>query len=410
MKLKDYGYTKDQLLEIVDKYLAEPSRRWNFIEEKGDGMYVYDEEGNAYLDFFGGIAVNSTGNCNKRVSEAIASQCKEVIHASNYAYTLPMILLAKKICETIGMEKVLFQNSGTETNEAMIKMARKYGTDNYGPEHYHIVTAKNSFHGRTYGALSATGQPDNACQIGFKPMLPGFTYAEFNNLEDFKSKCTRDTVAIMVEPVQGEGGVYPATKEFLEGLRTYCDDTGILLLFDEVQTGWGRTGEIMAFMTYGVKPDMVSMAKAIGGGMPIGALCTSAKIASAFTPGAHGSTYAANPVCSAAALAEIEEILDNNLAENAKTVGAYFMEQLATLPYVKEIRGKGLLIGVEFTEPIANEVKHFAVKNKLLITSVRPEVIRMAPPLIATKEDCDKAVQILIKCVNEAIGEYHGKK
>ncbi len=410
MKVKDYGYTKEELLEIVDKYLAEPSRRWNFIEEKGDGMYVYDEEGNAYLDFFGGIAVNSTGNCNKKVSEAIASQCKEVIHASNYAYTLPMILLAKKICETIGMEKVLFQNSGTETNEAMIKMARKYGTDNYGPEHYHIVTAKNSFHGRTYGALSATGQPDNACQIGFKPMLPGFTYAEFNNLEDFKSKCTKDTVAIMVEPVQGEGGVYPATKEFLEGLRAYCDETGILLLFDEVQTGWGRTGDIMAFMSYGVKPDMVSMAKAIGGGMPIGALCTSAKIAAAFTPGAHGSTYAANPVCCAAALAEIEEILENNLAENAKEIGAYFMEQLKALPYVKEIRGKGLLVGVEFTEPVANEVKHFAVENRLLITSVRPEVIRMAPPLIASKDNCDKAVQILIKCVNEAVGELNGKK
>ena len=240
MKVSESGYTKDELLDIVDKYLAEQSRRWNFIEEKGDGMYVYDEEGNEYLDFFGGIAVNSTGNCNKKVAAAIADQCQNVIHASNYAYTLPMILLAKKICETIGMEKVLFQNSGTETNEAMIKMARKYGTDHYGPEHYHIVTAINSFHGRTYGALSATGQPDNACQIGFKPMLPGFTYAEFNNLEDFKSKCTKDTVAIMVEPVQGEGGVYPATEEFLKGLRAYCDETGILLLFDEVQTGWGR--------------------------------------------------------------------------------------------------------------------------------------------------------------------------
>ncbi len=410
MKVKDYGYTKDELLGIVDKYLAEPSRRWDFIEEKGDGMYVYDEEGNAYLDFFGGIAVSSTGNCNKKVSEAIASQCKEVIHASNYAYTLPMILLAKKICEPIGMEKVLFQNSGTETNEAMIKMARKYGVDKYGENHYHIVTAKNSFHGRTYGALSATGQPDNACQIGFKPMLPGFTYAEFNNLEDFKNKCTKDTVAIMVEPVQGEGGVYPATKEFLEGLRAYCDETGILLLFDEVQTGWGRTGDIMAFMSYGVKPDMVSMAKAIGGGMPIGALCTSKEIAAAFTPGAHGSTYAANPVCCAAALAEIDEILDNNLAGNAKEIGTYFMEQLEALPYVREVRGRGLLVGVEFTEPVANEVKHLAVENKLLITSVRPDVIRMAPPLIATKDDCDKAVQILIKCVNEAVGELNGKK
>ena len=336
---------------------------------------------------------------------AIQDQAKDIIHTFNYPYTVPQALLAEKICTTIGMDKIFFQNSGTEANEAMIKMARKYGTDHYGPEHYHIVTAINSFHGRTYGALSATGQPDNACQIGFKPMLPGFTYAEFNNLEDFKSKCTKDTVAIMVEPVQGEGGVYPATEEFLKGLRAYCDETGILLLFDEVQTGWGRCGDTMAFMTYGVKPDMVSMAKAIGGGMPIGALCTSAELASAFTPGAHGSTYAANPVCCAAALAEIDEILDNHLAENAKETGAYFAEQLYSLPYVKEVRGRGLLVGVEFTKPIANEVKHLAVENRLLITAVRPNVIRMAPPLIVTKEQCDKAVQILIKCVSKAAEE-----
>ncbi len=402
MKVSETGYTKDELLEIADKYLAEPARRWNFIEEKGDGMYVYDEEGNAYLDFFAGIAVSSAGNCNKKVAEAIANQSSEVIHASNYAYTLPMLLMAKKVCDTIGMEKIIFQNSGTEANEAMIKMARKYGVDNYGPERYHIVTAKNSFHGRTYGALSATGQPDNACQIGYKPMLPGFSYAEYNNLEDFKSKCTKNTIAIMVEPVQGEGGVYPATVEFLQGLRDFCDENDMLLLYDEVQTGWGRTGDIMAYMAYGVKPDMVSMAKAIGGGMPIGAMCTSAKLAKTFGAGAHGSTFAANPVCCAAALAEIDEILDNNLAANAKEVGEYFMKELTKLPFVKEIRGKGLLVGVEFTKDIAFEVKHKAVENKLLITAVRSNIIRMAPPLIATKEDCDRAIELLIKSVNEA--------
>ncbi len=403
MKVSESGYTKEQLLEIVDTYLYETARRWDFIEERGDGMYVYAENGDRYLDFFGGIAVNSTGNCNKRVAEAIAGQCKDVIHASNYAYTLPMILLAKKICETIGMEKIVFQNSGTEANEAMIKIARKYGVDHYGKEHYHIVTAKNSFHGRTYGALSATGQPDSACQEGFQPMLPGFSYAEFNNLEDFKRKCTKDTAAIMVEPVQGEGGVYPATKEFLQGLRDYCDETGILLLYDEVQTGWGRTGDIMAFMSYGVKPDAVSMAKAIGGGMPIGAMCTSAKIAKTFGAGAHGSTFAANPVCCAAALAEIDEIMEQHLSENAKEVGAYFMEQLKILPCVREIRGRGLLVGVEFEEPIAFAVKHQCVENRLLITAVRDNIIRMAPPLIATKEHVDEAVVLLKKSVQEVL-------
>ena len=209
----------------------------------------------------------------------------------------------------------------------------------------------------------------------------------------------------MVEPVQGEGGVYPADPEFLKGLREFCDEKKILLMFDEVQTGWGRTGEIMAYMTYGVKPDMVSMAKAIGGGMPIGAMCTSAEIAKVFTPGAHGSTYAANPVCCAAALAEIDEILDNKLYENAKEVGAYFMEQLKSLPCVKEIRGLGLLIGVEFEKPIAFEVKHRAVENKLLITAVRDSIIRMAPPLIVTKEHCDEAIKLLKKSVEEALQE-----
>ena len=402
MKVSDTGYTREELLDIADKYLAEEGRRWEFIEERGDGMYVYADNGDRYLDFFAGIAVSSTGNCNKRVAEAVASQASNLIHASNYAYTVPMLMLAKKVCDITGMEKIVFQNSGTEANEAMIKMARKYGTDNYGPEHYHIVTAKNSFHGRTYGALSATGQPDNACQMGFKPMLPGFDYAEFNNLEEFKSKCTKDTVAIMVEPVQGEGGVYPATKEFLQGLRDYCDETGILLLFDEVQTGWGRTGDIMAYMSYGVKPDMMSMAKAIGGGMPIGAMVTSAKIAKAFSAGAHGSTYAANPVCCAAALAEIDEIIERKLPENAAAKGAYFMEQLKTLPYVKEVRGRGLLVGVEFTLDIANEVKHECLERFMLITAVRPSVIRMAPPLIVSREHCDEAVRILKDAINAA--------
>lgn len=403
MKVSESGYTKEQLLEIADTYLAEPSRRWNFIEEQGDGMYVYAENGDQYLDFFAGIAVSSAGNANKKVAKAIAQQAGQVIHASNYAYTLPMLLLAKKICDTIGMEKIVFQNSGTEANEAMIKMARKYGVDNYGPERYHIVTAKNSFHGRTYGALSATGQPDSACHKGFAPLLPGFSYAEYNNLEDFKRKCTENTIGIMVEPVQGEGGVYPADAEFLKGLREFCDEKGILLMFDEVQTGWGRLGDVMGFMTYGVKPDMISMAKAIGGGMPIGAMCTSSKIAETFGPGAHGSTYAANPVCCAAALAEIDEIMDNRLYENAKEVGEYFREKLKELPCVKEIRGKGLLIGVEFNKPIAFKVKQKAMENKLLITAVRENIIRMAPPLIVTKQHCDMAVKLLVKSVAEAL-------
>lgn len=406
MKVSESGYTKEELLEIVDTYLAEQSRRWDFIEEKGDGMYVYAENGDRYLDFFAGIAVSSAGNANKKVAKAIADQAANVIHASNYAYTLPMILLAKKVCDTIGMEKIVFQNSGTEANEAMIKMARKYGVDHYGPEHYKIVTAKNSFHGRTYGALSATGQPDSACHKGFAPLLPGFTYAEYNNLEDFKSKVTENTIAIMIEPVQGEGGVHPATQEFIEGLRKLCDEKDMLLLFDEVQTGWGRTGAPMAYMGYGVKPDAVSMAKAVGGGMPLAACCATEKVAKEFTAGTHGSTYGGHCVTCAAGLASVTEILDNNLSENAKEMGEYMKQELAKLPHVKEARGRGLLVGCEYDIPIAVEVKHGCLDRMALITAIGDSVNRMIPPLIVTKKQIDELMLIMRASIEDAAAKY----
>ena len=223
MRLKDTGLTAQELKDMVNKYMVETYERYDFIAERAEGMYLYDEEGNAYLDFYGGVAVNSCGNRNPKVIAAIKDQLDDIMHTFNYPYTIPQALLAKKICDTIGMDKIFYQNSGTEANECMIKMARKYGVDNFGPERYHIITAKHGFHGRTYGAMSATGQPDNAIQMGFKPMLPGFNYAEYNNLEDFKSKVTENTIAIMIEPVQGEGGVHPATQEFIEGLRKLCD-------------------------------------------------------------------------------------------------------------------------------------------------------------------------------------------
>lgn len=406
MKVSESGYTKEELLEIVDTYLAEQSRRWDFIEEKGDGMYVYAENGDRYLDFFAGIAVSSAGNANKKVAKAIADQAANVIHASNYAYTLPMILLAKKVCDTIGMEKIVFQNSGTEANEAMIKMARKYGVDHYGPEHYKIVTAKNSFHGRTYGALSATGQPDSACHKGFAPLLPGFTYAEYNNLEDFKSKVTENTIAIMIEPVQGEGGVHPATQEFIEGLRKLCDEKDMLLLFDEVQTGWGRTGAPMAYMGYGVKPDAVSMAKAVGGGMPLAACCATEKVAKEFTAGTHGSTYGGHCVTCAAGLASVTEILDNNLSENAKEMGEYMKQELAKLPHVKEARGRGLLVGCEYDIPIAVEVKHGCLDRMALITAIGDSVNRMIPPLIVTKKQIDELMLIMRASIEDVAAKY----
>ncbi len=403
MKLKDIGLTKQDIVDKVQKYMIETYERFDFLAETAREQYLYDEKGTAYLDFYAGIAVNSAGNCNEKVVAAVIDQVQDIMHTFNYPYTIPQALLAEKICTTLKMDKIFFQNSGTEANEAMIKMARKYGVEKYGPRKYHIVTARKGFHGRTFGAMSATGQPDNGCQIGFGPMTEGFSYAPYNDLEAFKAACTEDTIAIMVEPVQGEGGVVPASKAFLQGLQEFCREKDMLLLLDEVQTGWCRTGSVMAYMQYDVKPDIVSMAKALGGGMPIGAICASAEVSSAFTPGSHGTTFGGNPVCCAAALAEVEELLSRNLAGQAEKMGKYFMEKLETLPHVKEVRGKGLLVGVEFEDGIdAVEVKHSCVKRQLLITAIGGHIIRMIPPLIIQKEDCDQAVDILRAAITEA--------
>ena len=404
MKLKDTGLTKDQIKGLVDKYMIETYERMDFLAETAKDQYIYDENGEAYLDFYAGIAVNSAGNCNEKVVAAVKDQVEDIMHTFNYPYTIPQALLAEKVCTTIGMDKIFYQNSGTEANEAMIKMARKYGIEKYGPNKYHIVTAKMGFHGRTFGAMSATGQPGNGCQVGFGPMTYGFSYAPYNDLEAFKNACTENTIAIMVEPVQGEGGVHPATKEFLCGLREFCDEKGMLLLLDEVQTGWCRTGAVMSYMNYGIKPDIVSMAKALGGGMPIGAICATEEVAKAFTPGSHGTTFGGHPISCAAALAEVNELLDRDLAGNARKMGDYFSEKLKELPFVKEVRHQGLLVGVEFESNVdAVEVKHEALHSHLLITAIGSSTIRMVPPLIITEEDCDKAVAILKEAVLAAV-------
>ena len=406
MRLRDTGLTAEELKAMVNKYMVETYERYDFIAERAEGMYLYDEKGTPYLDFYGGVAVNSPGNCNPEVVKAAKDQMDDIMHTFNYPYTIPQALLAKKICDTIGMDKIFYQNSGTEANECMIKMARKYGIDHYGPDKYHIITAQKGFHGRTFGSMAATGQPDTAIQQGFGPMLEGFTYAEYNNLEDFASKVTDHTIAIMIEPVQGEGGVYPATQEFMEGLRKLCDEKGLLLLLDEVQTGWGRTGTPMAYMGYGVKPDLVSMAKAMGGGMPIGACCATNEVAKAFTPGTHGSTYAGHAVACAAALASVTEILDKDLSGNARRVGRYLRQELAKLPHVKEVRGKGLLVGCEYDLPIAVEVKHEALERKVLFTAIGDQVNRMIPPLIASKKDVDQLIRVMRESIDEAAAKY----
>ena len=401
MRLHDTGLSAKLLKEKASQYMIETYERFDFVADHAKGVYLYDEQDTPYLDFYAGIAVNSVGNCNQKVVKAVQEQAETLMQVFNYPYSIPQALLAEKICTTIGMDKIFYQNTGTEANEAMIKMARKYGVEKYGPNKYHIVTAKNSFHGRTFGSMSATGQPDNACQIGFGDMTPGFSYAPYNDLEAFKAACNENTIAIMIEPVQGEGGVNPATMEFMQGLRKFCDEKGMLLLLDEVQTGWCRTGKWMSFMHYGIKPDIVSMAKALGGGMPIGAVCATNEVAKAFSAGSHGTTFGGHPVCCAAALAAIEEMEDKHLTERAECMGTYFMGLLKTLPHVKEVRGQGLLVGVEFDTLSGVDVKHKCFDKHLLITAIGAHIIRMVPPLIITKEDCDKAFAI----IKEAVGE-----
>ena len=396
MRLKETELSAQDIRDKVDRYMIETYERFDFLAESAKDQYLYNESGEAYLDFYAGIAVNSAGNCNGRVVEAVIEQARTLMQTFNYPYTIPQALLAEKVCQTIGMDKIFYQNSGAEANEAMIKMARKYGIETFGPNRYHIVTAKMGFHGRTFGAMSATGQPGNGCQVGYGPMTYGFSYAPYNDLQAFKDACTENTIAIMVEPVQGEGGIYPATQEFMGGLREFCDQNEMLLLIDEVQTGWCRTGKVMSYMHYGIKPDIVSMAKALGGGMPIGAICATSEVAKAFSPGSHGSTFGGHPVSCAAALAQVEELLSRDLAGNAERVGGYLMDRLTGLPHVREVRGQGLMIGIEFDDEIdAVELKHECVRRHLLLTAIGNRVIRLVPPLIITTDDCDAACAIL---------------
>ena len=405
MRLADTGLSAQDIRDKVERYMIETYERFDFLAESAKDQYLYDESGEAYLDFYAGIAVNSAGNCNERVVEAVVEQARTLMQTFNYPYTIPQALLAEKVCQTIGMDKIFYQNSGAEANEAMIKMARKYGIETYGPNRYHIVTAKMGFHGRTFGAMSATGQPGNGCQVGYGPMTYGFSYAPYNDLQAFKDACTENTIAVMVEPVQGEGGIHPATQEFMGGLREFCDQNEMLLLIDEVQTGWCRTGKVMSYMHYGIKPDIVSMAKALGGGMPIGAICATSEVAKAFSAGSHGSTFGGHPVSCAAALAQVEELLSRDLAGNAERVGGYLMERLATLPHVREVRGQGLMIGIEFDDAIdAIELKHECVRRHLLLTAIGNRVIRLVPPLIVTRDDCDAACRILEASIETLVG------
>lgn len=388
--------TTGEYIEKAEKYLIHTYNRYQIVLDKGEGVYLYDRDGKKYLDFAAGIAVFSLGYGNKAYNDALKAQIDKLVHTTNLYYNVPAVEAAEKIVESSGMDRVFFTNSGTEAIEGAIKLARKYA---YLKEHttdHEIIAMNHSFHGRSMGALSVTGNAKY--QEAFKPLIGGIKFAEFNNLESVKALVTEKTCAVIMEPIQGEGGIYPVEKEFIEGVRKLCDEKGILLIFDEVQCGMGRTGSMFAWQRYGVKPDIMAMAKALGCGVPVGAFAAREEAAKALVPGDHGTTYGGNPFACAAVNEVFRQYKERNLTENVKLMGDYLYQKLTTLSekykFVKEIRGVGLMQGMELTIPAGDIILKALDKGLILITAGQ-NIIRFVPPLIITKENVDEMAVIL---------------
>lgn len=361
---------------------------------KGEGCRVWDNKGKDYLDFVGGLAVNLLGHCHPDVVAAICSQAGELIHASNLYYTRPQAELARILVEHSAGDQVFFANSGAEANEAAIKLARKF----HHPGRHKIITARHSFHGRTLATVTATGQ--RKYQRGFAPLPDGFSYALFNDLASFEQLVDRETAAIMIEPVQGEGGIHVAAPAFIRGLRELCDRTGMLLIFDEVQCGLGRTGRLWAYEHYGAAPDIFTTAKGLGGGMPIGAMLARSGVAEVFKPGDHASTFGGNPVTCRAALAVLNILLKESFLEQVHEKGRFFMAGLRRLgssfpDLVGEVRGLGLMAALELREPLAGPAQQSCQEKGLLVNAIGDKILRFLPPLIAAEAELDQALAIL---------------
>lgn len=377
---------------IINTYNRQPEA--TLLLQRGAGAYVWDNTGKRYLDFVSGLAVNNLGHCHPQIVEAIYQQAQQLLHTSNLYYTEPQILLAEQLVKHSCADQVFFCNSGAEANEAAFKLARKYGKLKKGEAAFEIVSAKRSFHGRTLATVTATGQPKY--HKGFEPMVSGFRYAEFNNLQSFQDAITEQTCAILVEPVQGEGGVYPATPEFLQGLRQLCDQHQLLLIFDEVQCGMGRTGKLFAYQHYGVEPDVFTLAKALGGGLPIGVMAAKGEAATTLVPGEHASTFGGNPVVCAAAKVAVKILAEADFLNQVTELGAYFQQKLRDLKYPQlvEVRGLGLMIGLEIAGDATRAVPLCQEKG-LLVNCIGGKTLRFLPPLIVTKAEIDAAVTIL---------------
>ncbi|MBO5485564.1 MAG: aspartate aminotransferase family protein [Eubacterium sp.] len=385
-------------IEESEEYLIHSYNRYPIVLDHGEEVYLFDAEGKKYLDFGGGIAVCALGYSNEDFKNALKEQIDEGIHYSNFFYSLPLMEAAKGLAKATGMEKVFMANSGTEANEGALKIARKYAIMKGNENRHEIISMNKAFHGRSMGALSVTGTAKY--REPFEPMLSGVSFADYNNLESVKEKITENTYAIIVEAVQGEGGIYPAQKEFLQGIRSLCDEHDIVMICDEIQCGMGRTGKMFAYEHYDVKPDIVTMAKGIGNGVTVGAIATTAEIGQALVPGDHGTTFGGNPLACRAVVETLNQFEKMQIPSHVQEMGRYLDEKLKELveqkDIVKETRGLGLMRGLELTEPAGPYITK-ALEQGVILMGAGVNVIRFVPPLVIEKKHIDEMIQVLQK-------------
>ena len=388
-------------IDEAEKALLHTYNRYQIVLDHGDGVNLYDIDGKKYLDFVSGIAVFALGYNNKRYNDALKEQIDKILHTSNYYYNVPAIEAAKKIKEVSGMDRVFFTNSGAEAIEGALKAARKYAFLKDGKTDHEIIAMNHSFHGRTFGALSVTGNPHY--REAFEPMIGNIKFADLNDLDSVLKLVNDKTCAILLETVQGEGGIYPATKEFLEGIRKVCDEKDILLILDEIQCGMGRTGYMFAWQKYGVKPDIMTTAKALGCGVPVGAFLLNEKVgANSLVAGDHGTTYGGNPFACAAINKVLDLFKEDNIIENVNEVAPYLEKRLDELKdrygFITARRGAGLMQGLVFDRPVGDIINK-ALEKGLILINAGSDIIRFVPPLIITKKDVDDMIAILDSCL-----------
>ena len=396
---------KEQYMERAEHALYKIYNRFPVVFDRGEGVYLYDTDGTEYLDFGAGIAVMALGYGCREFQEAVKDQVDKLCHTSNLFYNAPSIGAAEKLLKVSGMDKVFFTNSGTEAVEGALKVAKRHAFNKGMGQDYEIIAMKHSFHGRSLGSLSVTG--NDHYQEPFAPLIPGIRFAEFNNLDSVKALFSEKTCGVIMETIQGEGGIYPATEEFLKGVRSLCDEYGALLILDEIQCGMGRSGSMFAWQEYGVKPDVMTVAKALGNGLPIGAFLACGTAAKVMEPGDHGTTYGGNPLVCAAADKVLELFEEKNLVAHVREIGQYLWEQLEALAgrldCVAAHRGKGLMQGLELSMPAGPVVKTALLEEHLVLISAGSQIIRFVPPLVIEKEDVDEMIVRLERAVKSEV-------